>query len=112
MKKRTPLILLLLAVCAVLLPMLLPSCANTSQAPSGGKKDTIPPYIIDIRPLPGVVGVPLEGARLIFSFNEYVQIKTPSGIVLSPPQNRPPKARLRGRDLIHLSRARDLPRPA
>ncbi len=100
MKKRTPLILLLLAVCAVLLPMLLPSCANTSQAPSGGKKDTIPPYIIDIRPLPGVVGVPLEGARLIFSFNEYVQIKTPSGIVLSPPQNRPPKARLRGRDLI------------
>ena len=101
MKKRTtPLILLLLAVCAVLLPLLLPSCANTTQAPSGGKKDTIPPYIIDIRPLPGVIGVPLEGARFIFTFNEYVQIKTPAGIVLSPPQNRPPKARLRGHDLI------------
>ena len=100
MKKRTPLILLLLAVCAILLPLLLPSCANTTKAPSGGKKDTIPPYIIDIRPLPGVVGVPLEGARFVFTFNEYVQIKTPSGIVLSPPQNRPPKARLRGHDLV------------
>ncbi len=101
MKKRTtPLILLLLAVCAVLLPLLLPSCANTTQAPSGGKKDTIPPYIIDIRPLPGVIGVPLEGARFIFTFNEYVQIKTPAGIVLSPPLNKPPKARLRGHDLI------------
>ena len=71
MKKRTPLILLLLAVCAILLPLLLPSCANTTKAPSGGKKDTIPPYIIDIRPLPGVVGVPLEGARFVFTFNEY-----------------------------------------
>ena len=101
MKKRTtPLILLLLAVSAVLLPLLLPSCANTTQAPSGGKKDTIPPYIIDIRPLPGVIGVPLEGARFIFTFNEYVQIKTPAGIVLSPPLNKPPKARLRGHDLI------------
>ena len=101
MKKRTtPLILLLLAVCAVLLPLLLPSCANTTQAPSGGKKDTIPPYIIDIRPLPGVVGVPLEGATFVFTFNEYVTIKAPAGIVLSPPQNRPPKSRLRGHKLV------------
>ena len=47
MKRFLPLII---AVCACLLPLFFPSCANTTQAPSGGKKDTIPPYIIDIKP--------------------------------------------------------------
>ena len=97
MKRFLPLILL---VCACLLPLFFPSCANTTQAPSGGKKDTIPPYIIDIKPLPGVVGVPLTGASFVFTFSEYVTIKTPANIFLSPPQKRMPKSRLRGRNLI------------
>ncbi len=97
MKRFLPLILL---VGACLLPLFFPSCANTTQAPSGGKKDTIPPLIIDIKPLPGAVDVPLEGASFVFTFNEYVTIKTPSNIFLSPPQQRPPKSRLRGRNLI------------
>ena len=97
MRKFLPLILL---VCACLLPLFFPSCANTTEAPSGGKKDTIPPYIIDIKPLPGVVGVPLEGAVFTFTFNEYVSIKTPANIFLSPPQRRMPKSRIRGRNLI------------
>ena len=97
MKRFLPLILL---VCGCLLPLFFPSCANTTQAPSGGKKDTIPPYIIDIKPLPGVVGVPLTGASFIFTFSEYVTIKTPTNIFLSPPQKRTPKSRLRGRSLI------------
>ena len=58
MKRFLPLII---AVCACLLPLFFPSCANTTQAPSGGKKDTIPPYIIDIKPLPRTVGVPVKG---------------------------------------------------
>ena len=91
---------LVIAVCACLLPLFAPSCANTTQAPSGGKKDTIPPLIIDIKPLPGAVGVPLQGARLIFTFNEYVTIKQAQNIFLSPPQQRQPKSRLRGRNLI------------
>lgn len=91
---------LLAAVCACLLPLFAPSCANTTQAPSGGKKDTIPPYIIDIKPLPGTVGVPLTGASFSFTFNEYVTIKTPANIFLSPPQRRPPKSRLRGRSIV------------
>ena len=74
MKRFLPLILL---VGACLLPLFFPSCANTTQAPSGGKKDTIPPLIIDIKPLPGAVNVPLEGATFVFTFNEYVTIKTP-----------------------------------
>ena len=87
-------------VAACMLPLFFPSCANTTEAPSGGKKDTIPPYIIDIKPLPGAVGVPLQGATFVFTFNEYVSIKTPANIFLSPPQNRIPKSRIRGHNLI------------
>lgn len=98
MKRFLPLIL---ALAAVFVPMMFThSCANTTQAPSGGAKDTIPPYIIDIRPLPGTVGVPLEGAKFVFCFNEFVTIKQASNIFLSPPQQKPPKSKLRGKNLI------------
>ena len=97
MKRFLPLILV---VGACLLPLFFPSCANTTQAPSGGKKDTIPPLIIDIKPLPGAVNVPLEGASFVFTFNEYVNIKTPQNIFLSPPLNRQPKSRMRGHNVI------------
>ena len=97
MKRFLPLIIV---VCACLLPLFFPSCANTTQSPSGGKKDTIPPYIIDIKPLPRTVDVPVKGVTFEFVFNEYVTIKTPANIFLSPPQQRPPKSRLRGRSLL------------
>ena len=97
MKRFLPLVIL---VCGFLAPIFAPSCANTTQAPSGGKKDTIPPLIIDIKPLPGAVGQPVTGASFVFTFNEYVTIKTPGNIFLSPPQQRPPKARLRGKNLV------------
>ena len=97
MKKLIPLFI----AAAVLLPMFfMHSCANTTEAPSGGVKDTIPPYISYIAPLPGAVNVPLKGAKFVFTFNEYVSIKTATNIVLSPPQVKPVKSKLRGKDLI------------
>ena len=98
MKRFLPLVIIL---CGFFAPLFFaPSCANTTQAPSGGKRDTIPPLIIDIKPLPGAVGVPLSGASFVFTFNEYVTLKTPANIFLSPPQPRPPKSRLRGKNLV------------
>ena len=97
MKKFLPLIVL---VAGCLLPLFFPSCANTTQAPSGGKKDTIPPLIIDINPLPGTVGIPTHGATFVFTFNEYFTIKTARNIFLSPPLQHPAKSRVRGRNLI------------
>lgn len=98
MKRFLPLILI---VAAILLPMMFTnSCANTTESPSGGDKDTIPPYIINIVPLPGATNVPLEGASFVFTFNEYVTIKTSTNIVLSPPQKKSPTSKLRGRNLI------------
>ncbi len=99
MNKR---ILPLIAVtAAVFLPMLFThSCANTTQAPTGGDKDTIPPLIIGINPLPGAVDVPCEKARITFRFDEYVVIKNQKNIFLSPPQAKAPKARIREKFLI------------
>ena len=76
-----------------------PSCANTTQAPSGGKKDTIPPVIVGIKPLPGATGVPVHNARISFTFNEYVTVKEPKNIYLSPPLERAPKYKMRGKTL-------------
>ena len=98
MKKYLP---ILTAVLLTLGPMFFGhSCANTTQAPSGGPKDTIPPYIIDIKPLPGATNVPLTGAKITFTFNEYTVIKNPKNIFLSPPSQRPPKSKIHGKNLV------------
>jgi len=85
----------------IFIPMLfVHSCANTTQSPTGGDKDTIPPLIIGIDPLPGAVNVPREKAKIVFRFDEYVTIKDPKNIFLSPPQAKAPKARIREKFLI------------
>lgn len=91
----------MLAVAAVLAPLFFTnSCANTTQSPSGGDKDTIPPYITYISPLPGTCNVPLEGAKFYFEFNEYVTIKNARNIFLSPPLEKPVKAKTRGKGIV------------
>lgn len=76
------------------------SCANTTESPSGGDKDTIPPFIVDIKPLPGATNIALEGSSFIFTFNEYVNLKKSSNILLSPPQRKMPVSKIRGKSLI------------
>ncbi|MBO4447651.1 MAG: Ig-like domain-containing protein [Bacteroidales bacterium] len=87
---------------AVLIPVIFThsSCANTTQAPSGGPKDSLPPYIIDIKPLPGTFNVPVSKTKIVFTFNEYVTIKDQKSIYLSPPLSKPPKARIMGKSLV------------
>ena len=97
MKRYIPLIITMLAL---LLPVFMPSCANTTQAPSGGKKDTIPPYIVDIKPLPGATHFPLEKGKIVFVFNEYVTIKSASDIFLSPPLEKRPKSKIQGKSVV------------
>ena len=90
-----------LIAAVVFLPMLFThSCANTTQSPTGGDKDTIPPLIIGINPLPGSVNVPTVKTKITFRFDEYVTIKDPKNIFLSPPQAKAPKARINEKFLI------------
>lgn len=91
----------LLAVAAVLGPVIFaPSCANTTQSPTGGPKDSIPPYINNIVPLPGTMNVPTTRTKIVFTFNEYVVIKDQKNIFLSPPLSKPAKARIMGKNLV------------
>ena len=84
-----------------LLPLFFPlGCANTTTPPSGGPKDTIPPVITKVSPLPGTVNVPTHGTKLVFTFDEYVKIKDASSIFLSPPMEKKPKGTIRGKSVV------------
>lgn len=76
------------------------SCANTTTPPSGGPKDTIPPVIVKLFPYQGSTMVPAHKTQLAFTFNEYVVVKDQQSIFLSPPMEKPPKYRIKGKSLI------------
>ena len=100
-KFRLPFWSPLLPVAAVLgYAMLAHGCANTTTPPSGGPKDTIPPVLRKVEPLPGTVGVPTRKPRLEFTFDEYVKVKDPKSIFLSPPLEKAPLFRMRGKTLV------------
>ena len=73
------------------------SCANTTTPPSGGPKDTIPPHIVEIEPLMGSINVPTHKTKIYLKFNEYVQVKDAKSLFLSPPLEKAPKYRLKGK---------------
>ena len=76
------------------------SCANTTTPPSGGPKDTIPPIITKLYPLPGATNVPVLKTKLELEFNEYVVVKDPKSLFLSPPLKKSPKHKIKGKSVI------------
>ena len=76
------------------------SCANTQTPPSGGPKDTIPPVIEEIYPILGQTNVPTHKTQLKIEFNEYVQVKDPKSLFLSPPLEKAPKFKMKGKAVI------------
>ena len=76
------------------------SCANTTKAPSGGPKDTIPPVITKIKPVSGSVNVPLRKTKIELTFNEYVVVKDAKSIFLSPPLEKAPLNKIKGKSVI------------
>ena len=76
------------------------SCANTTTPPTGGPKDTIPPVITEIYPVMGQTNVPTHKTQLKIMFDEYVTVKDPKSLFLSPPLEKAPKFRLKGKGVI------------
>ena len=76
------------------------SCANTSTPPTGGPKDTIPPVITELYPLPGAVNVATNKTQLKLTFNEYVTVKDMKSLFLSPPMEKAPKFKLKGKSVV------------
>lgn len=97
LKKFLPLIPASLILASLFIPG---GCANTTQAPTGGPKDTIPPVITKVAPFPGATRVSPDKAKLVFTFNEYVKIKDANGVYLSPPQEKKPKASISGKSVV------------
>ena len=102
MKRRIPDSLLpAFAAIVILAPsFLVHSCANTTQAPTGGDKDTIPPALFWVDPAPGSTGVPVNKTKIVFGFDEYVNIKESKNIFLSPPQKKAPKSKVSGKTVV------------
>ncbi len=76
------------------------SCANTTTPPTGGPKDTIPPVLEEIYPVLGQTNVPTHKTQLKIEFNEYVKVKDPKSLFLSPPLEKAPKHKIKGKSVI------------
>ncbi len=101
MNKKLSKFLPLIPAALVLGAMMFPSgCANTTTPPTGGPKDTIPPVLLKTAPLPGTVNVPTHKTQIKFTFDEYVVVKDPNNIFLSPPLEKKPKYKMQGKTLV------------
>ena len=106
LKKFFPLIPASLILASLMFPS---GCANTTQAPTGGPKDTIPPTLVKVSPFPGTTSVPSSKTKLVFTFNEYVKIKDANSVFLSPPLEKKPKAAISGKSLVVTFESRSTP---
>ena len=101
MKKLLNILIPGIPVAAILGAMIFShSCANTTTPPSGGPKDTIPPVITELYPMPGEIAVPTAKTQLKLTFNEYVTVKDPKSLYLSPPLEKAPKFKLKGKSVV------------
>lgn len=74
------------------------SCANQGM-PTGGEKDTIPPYIV--KTVPTLRGTNFKGSDLRFTFDEYiVPDEIREKLVISPPMKKKPVIKMKGKTLI------------
>ena len=101
MKKKLSNLLPVIPVAFILgMTMFSPSCANTTTPPSGGSKDTIPPLITKLEPLDGQTNVPVHKTKLVLTFDEYVTVKDPKSLYLSPPLEKAPKFKLQNKSVV------------
>lgn len=90
-----------LPIALVLGAMMFPSsCANTTTPPSGGPKDTIPPVMTKMYPAIGDTLIKTHKTEITMTFNEYVVVKDPKSLFLSPPLEKTPKYKIKGKSII------------
>jgi uncharacterized protein (DUF2141 family) len=75
-------------------------CANSSIAPTGGPKDTLAPVLLKMNPPQRTKG--FKGKELVFTFNEYVQLKNQNkNFVISPPlPSKKPVLKIKGKSIV------------
>ena len=83
----------------LIISCLLFSCANKGQGPTGGKKDEIPPRIMQEQPLNGSLNFDKKTIRIRFDENISLE-KLNENVIISPPQVRPPAINAYGKNLF------------
>lgn len=74
------------------------ACA-TIVSPTGGPKDITPPKMVNSEPI--ALSTNFKGNKLILTFDEYVQLKTPEKFLLiSPPLSKMPDIKLKGHSVV------------
>jgi uncharacterized protein (DUF2141 family) len=83
-----------------LLTCIISGCANSSIAPTGGPKDTLSPVLLKMIPPQRTRG--FKGKEVVFTFNEYVQLKDQNkNFVISPPlPSKKPALKIRGKSIV------------
>jgi hypothetical protein len=82
---------------AFILSLFFPRCAII-VAPTGGPKDTIPPVLV--RSVPTMNATNVKRDRISLTFDEYIKLdKISEKLVLSPPQERLPEFKIRGKSI-------------
>ena len=101
MKRNRLLQIILFSTIVIYCSIFAKSCANTTGAPTGGPKDTIPPILVNVVPALNELNVPLTKNTIQLYFNEYVVLKDATNqIFLSPPTSKKPQTRVRGKSII------------
>ncbi|MFA7115988.1 MAG: Ig-like domain-containing protein [Bacteroidales bacterium] len=79
------------------------SCANTSQAPTGGPKDTLAPIVVEMIPENNQINHPINkgDSKIRIKFNEYVVLQNSTQeIYLSPPIDSRLKTKINGKSIV------------
>lgn len=84
----------------ILLSIFATSCANSSIAPTGGAKDSIPPVVTNMAPQQKSTN--FNGKEVVLTFNEYVQLKDQNkNFVISPPlPEKKPVLKIKGKSVV------------
>ncbi len=90
---------ILLIVLIVGAALILKSCANMAQGPTGGIKDETPPEFFKSTPSPNAVNV--RKSKVEIELNEYIILDNPTkNLVVSPTQDQFPVAKGIGRKVV------------
>lgn len=87
---------LLSVIITVCIGLIIYSCANKSQGPTGGPKDETPPKIIKTIPLNAALNFKKKQVQIYF--DENISVENPAeNILISPPQQKQPTVKGNGR---------------
>ena len=101
MKRNRLLQIILFSTIVIYCSIFAKSCANTTGAPTGGPKDTIPPVLVNVLPALNELNVPITKNSIQLYFNEYIVLKNATNqIFLSPPTSKKPQTRIKGKSII------------